>query len=90
MQDVETDKITLGNIAENLRRLRAERGLSYSELARRCSVEVDGERNTAYPATIERIEKGKHMPSTSLAKRIAEALGVSLDDLTEAREKIPA
>ncbi len=65
----------LANIAANLTRLR--NGKSFSQLARECSTEDE----TAYPATIERIEKGRNMPGAGLLSRLAEALGVTADDL---------
>jgi len=37
-----------------------------------------------YPASIERIENEKHMPGVGLLSRIAEALGVGVDDLLKA------
>ena len=70
-----TDEQAKFNIAANLLRLRGSR--SYSQLARECS--TDDEK--IYPATIERIEKTKHMPGVGLLSRIAEVLGVSVDDM---------
>jgi transcriptional regulator with XRE-family HTH domain len=90
MQDVDTDSITLKYIAANLARYRAERGLSFSELARRCSVKTAKEKNIAYPTTIKRIEDGENMPSASLLKRLAEALEVEVRDLLECPERISA
>lgn len=70
-----SDIDALANIAANLSRLR--NGKSYSQLARECSTEEE----TAYPATIERIEKGRNMPGAGLLSRLAEVLGVSTDDM---------
>ncbi len=58
------------NIRENLRRLRGDR--SYSDIARACGT---------YPINISRIEKGKHMPQPGLLARLAESLGVSVDEM---------
>ena len=70
-----TDQEALANIAEIVRQLR--NGKSYSQLARECTVDED----RAYPATIERIEKGINMPGAGLLARLAEALGVTVDAL---------
>ncbi len=75
MQQVVSDKTTLENIAANVARLR--NGKSYSQLARDVSIDDD----RAYPATIERIEKGVNMPGAGLLKRLAEALGTTTDAL---------
>lgn len=72
-----SDQQTLANIAANLTRLMD--GKSYSQLARDCSTPTE----RAYPATIERICKGRHMPGAGLLARIAEALGVTTDDLLD-------
>lgn len=63
------------NIAANVRRLRGDR--SFGEIARACSTE-DWH---AYPATIQQIETGRHLPSAGLLARVAEALGVTPNDL---------
>ena len=70
-----TDKQALANIAANVTRLIGDR--SYSELARACSTPTD----RVYPATIERIAKGKHMPGVGTLARLADCLGVALDEL---------
>ncbi len=73
-----TDEQAKLHIAANLMRLRGEK--SYSQLARECSTEDE----TVYPATIERIEKMKHMPGVGLLSRIAEVLGVTVDTMLSA------
>lgn len=78
MQLVLNDDEALANIAANVSRLLDERGVSYSEMARRCSVEGE---YTAYPSHIERIAKGRNMPGVGLLSRVAEILGVTIDDL---------
>lgn len=83
MQEVVTDKTTLANIAANVARLR--NGKSYSQLARDVTIAED----RAYPATIERIEKGQHMPGAGLLKRLAEALGTTADALMESPSPSP-
>jgi hypothetical protein len=70
-----SDQQALANIAANVTALIGDR--SYSEVARECSTPTE----RAYPATIERICKGKHMPGAGLLARLAESLGVSVDDL---------
>lgn len=70
-----TDTKALENIARNLARFRGDR--SYSAIARDCTTPEE----KAYPATIERIEKGRHMPGAGLLCRLAEALGVTVDAL---------
>ena len=75
MEAVITDAEALANISANVQRLRGDK--SYSQLARECSTD-DWK---AYPSTIEHIDKGRHMPGAGLLKRLAEALGVSTEDL---------
>lgn len=65
-----SDEDALKNISRNMARLRGE--MSYSELAR----QVD-----SWPGNISKIEKGEHMPGAALLARIAEVLGVTVDDL---------
>lgn len=59
-------------IAQNLKRLR--NGMSYGELARLVGT---------YPSSIKRIEDGQHMPGVGLLTRLAEALGVTANDLLD-------
>ncbi len=68
-------------IGENVRRFRGER--TYSELARACSTDDW----TCYPATVEQVEKGRHMPGAGLLARLAEVLGVTPNDLLTSRRR---
>lgn len=67
-----SDKQALKRIATNMRRLRAEHGLSLRALAR----EIDD-----YPTSVKRIEDGESMPGAGLLTRISEALGVTVNEL---------
>jgi transcriptional regulator with XRE-family HTH domain len=84
MQQVLTDQQALANIAANVTALIGTR--SYSEVARM----VSAPKATVYPATIERIAKGKHMPGAGLLARLAEHLGVTVDDLLASPAPNPA
>ncbi len=64
-------------IAANLKRLRGDR--SQAEIARLCTT-PDWK---CYPATIQQIESGCHLPSLVIAHHIAEVLGVSIDELLQ-------
>jgi transcriptional regulator with XRE-family HTH domain len=75
MQAILTDSQALENIAANVRRLRGKRTLG--EIAKACSCEEW----RAYPATIQQIESGRHLPSAGLLARVARAFGVTADDL---------
>ncbi len=75
MQDVISDDAALKNISANVRRLIGDR--SFSEIARACCT-PDW---TCYAATIEKIANGKNMPGAGLLARLAEALGVTPNDL---------
>jgi transcriptional regulator with XRE-family HTH domain len=70
MQDVLTDEQAMANIAANVTRLRGERSLN--SLARAANT---------YAINISRIETGENLPGAGLLSRIAEALGVTVDDL---------
>ncbi len=70
-----SDEKALENIAANIQRFRGQK--SYSQLARECSTKDW----TAYPATIEHVEKCMIMPGAGLLARIAAALGVTADVL---------
>jgi transcriptional regulator with XRE-family HTH domain len=59
-------------IALNLRRLRADRGVSLSELARSSGVSK---------GTLSRLESGSGNPTVETLMNLARSLGVSLDDL---------
>jgi putative transcriptional regulator len=55
-----------------IRKIKREKGLRQVDLAKMVGV---------FQSEISEIECGKRVPSVYLAKRIAKALGVSLDDL---------
>ena len=59
-------------LAENIKRLRAEKGMSQKELAIRLSVS---------PQAVSRWENGLAYPDIEMLPRIAELYGVSLDTL---------
>ena len=67
-----TDKQVLSNIAESVERLRGDR--SKSSLAREVGV---------HTIQITRIESAENMPGSGLLVRLAGALGVSTDYLTD-------
>lgn len=67
-----TDKQALRRIAQNVKRLREEKGWSMGRLAREIK---------DYPATIKRIEDEENMPGVGLLTRLAEALQVTMNDL---------
>ncbi|PJA64761.1 MAG: hypothetical protein CO159_01455 [Candidatus Portnoybacteria bacterium CG_4_9_14_3_um_filter_40_10] len=64
----------MSNISKNLRKMREAKGLSQEKLARMADVANN---------TIIKIEAGKNQnPTLDTLKKIAKALGVSIDDLT--------
>ena len=64
----------MSNISKNLRKLRESKGLSQEKLARLSDVANN---------TIVKIEAGKNQnPTLGTLKKIAKALGVSLDELS--------
>lgn len=69
------------HLAENVRRLREERGWTQTELAKRVGVVF---------ATINRIENEHHIPDWKFICDLADALGVTTDDLRKKPEKISA
>lgn len=71
------DQKTKQLISSNLRRIRGD--LSLAEVARRAS---------SYPTTIKEIEDGVRMPGVGLLTRIAEALGVSIEEFLKKSEKV--
>lgn len=71
ISDIDAKRI----IADRVKALRGEK--SFREIARACSTEDW----TCYPGTIQQIETGEHMPGIGLAHRLAQALGVTLNDL---------
>lgn len=74
-----TDQQTLKIVAANLRHFRTNRGLSLAELARLTDT---------YPSNMKRIEDRESMPGAGLLTRIADALGVTANDLLTYNEKI--
>lgn len=56
-----------------IRKLRQQRGLRKSELATRC--------DSSY-SHIDNIENGRKRPSDQLARRLAEVLGVDVDEIS--------
>lgn len=72
MKTVLTDEVARENLKANLARLLEERGFTRYRLAR-----VTGESDQ----TIKNVADGVHMPRAGLLSRLAEALGVSMDDL---------
>ena len=63
----------MSNLAENLRRIRKAKGLTQEKLARLADLTNN---------TIIKIEAGKNQnPTLDTLKKIAEALGVSVDEL---------
>lgn len=77
MESVITDEIALANIAANVTRLIDSR--TYAEIARACCTGSW----TCYPGTVEKVAKGQHMPGAGLLARLAEALGVTANDLLD-------
>lgn len=67
-----TDEETKKNIGINIRRYRGD--MSLGALARA---------SDATTIQVSRIERGMHMPGVGLLTRIAEALGVTANDLLE-------
>ena len=63
----------MSNISKNLRKMREAKGLSQERLARMADVANN---------TIIKIESGKNQnPTLDTLKKIAKALGISVDDL---------
>ena len=67
-------------LGPQLRLLRSAAGLSQEQL---------GERASVTSASVSRIERGKNHPSGALLGRLADALGVSLDELRKPPRKRP-
>jgi len=65
--------MALATNGNSIRNLRYERGLTYRELAAKAGVNY---------STIHRIEHGKRGASVAVLKRIADALGVPVSDIT--------
>lgn len=70
-------KSLIGKLAENIRRLRHERGLSQEELADVCGL------HRTYVGSVERGERNITLSSLEL---LANALGVSVVDLLTAED----
>lgn len=70
-------------IGANLRLLRGNRTLQ--DVCDRCTTDSW----TCYPANIDQIERGVHMPSVAVLYRIAMGLGVTLNDLVAEPIAIP-
>lgn len=86
MSTVLTDSEIRANIAGNLRRILASRGLSQAQLA-----ELSGESEM----NISRVIRGETMAGTCIIAHIAEGLDVSIDRLVfppsaESSQKIPS
>jgi transcriptional regulator with XRE-family HTH domain len=64
----------LVSFAENLRRLRLERGLTQEELGARAAIQM---------ADISRYEAGNRDPRITTVQRLAEALDISITELLE-------
>ena len=65
----------MSNISKNLRKMREAKGLSQERLARMADVANN---------TIIKIESGKNQnPTLDTLKKIAKALGISVDDLIQ-------
>lgn len=67
----------MGKLANNLKRLRAERQMTQEELAKRVGV--------SQPA-IARFEAGMAVPKLYVTIKLADALGVKIDDLVSSKE----
>lgn len=61
-------------IAENIKRVRKEKGLTQNDLAKEVGISV---------TSIQAYEYGKTHPRITIALRIAKALGVSINDIDD-------
>ncbi len=68
---------------KNVRRLRDEQGLSIEALAGKIMTHsrADGTPTPMDAKSLGEVERGWYSPTLGLAKKIADALGVGLDDL---------
>lgn len=73
--------------AENLRRLRLERGWSQDDLARELSADRDAVVHVPY---ISDLERGKKKPSMETLARMSEVFDVTPAELLEENLTIPA
>ena len=62
----------MNDFAENLKKCRAQRGISQEELAKKISI---------HPVQFSRYERGQTAPSIEVVQKIADALEVSIDQL---------
>ncbi len=62
-----------GMIGKQLQRVREEKGVSQAKLAKAAGIPV---------GTLRNLEQGRRVPRLDTAIKLAEALGVSLDELT--------
>lgn len=76
-----TDEVAMAVLAQNLKAALDARDMSQRELSR----------STGDPImTINDIVNAKSLPRIGVVVRIADALGLSIDELFEARKKSPA
>ena len=68
------DADVLENLSENIRRTMQERGISQRALAEMTDQPV---------MTINYLVNGRHMPGFGVVYRVAQVLGLSLDELAE-------
>lgn len=78
MQDLISNETALEYVSANVKDMLAVRALSQRELARRTGDHV---------MTLNNLVTQRHMPSGAVLARIAEALGVTIDDLFRAPKK---
>lgn len=60
------------NVGENIRRIRTAKGIYQADLAKQAGITQ---------AMLSFIERGTRLPSLPVGKLIADALGVTIDDL---------
>lgn len=80
MSDVISTAVLKPIMAAQVRRLRERIGKSQDELATELGVSR---------ATINRIERGRHVPDAALLYSLADALGVDAEALRRVTEKVP-
>jgi transcriptional regulator with XRE-family HTH domain len=78
MATVISNEKALENAARNMRSLLEKSGMSLRELAR-----TTGDS----PMTLSNILNAKHVPGVSVLARVAEAFGVTIDDLLKSPDK---
>ena len=62
------------NVGENIRRIRTAKGIYQADLAKQAGITQ---------AMLSFIERGTRLPSLPVGKLIADALGVTIDDLLD-------